>query len=163
MKMKLFPIALIGFLSSIIPILYNVNAIQKYPSQVKLHPLSLKISGSWYILMSQNATIRNCHQLNLTDTVAEESYFINNNIQLKYYTVDYIDDNTFAIGDNIFKIIYYCPTQDLLVVNNIFGNDILVLSQKLDLEDWEFQYIKVACKFKQFNCDNLYTYKNKCI
>ena len=82
------------FLSSIILILYNVNAIQKYPSQIKLHPLSFKISTSWYVLMSQNTTIKNCHQINLTDTIAEESYFINNNIQFKYYTIIYINDKS---------------------------------------------------------------------
>jgi len=160
--MWLFRFAIIGLIASFIPIFLNVNAIQKYPSKIFSPPLYNKIGGSWFNIMGTQPFSKQCHQLNLTETIIEENYFINNNIFFKYHNIEYIDNKTFSMGENLFNIIYYCPIQGFLIINNKFNNDIIVLSQNIHLEEWEYLYIKVSCKFQNFNCDNLYEYPLNC-
>lgn len=148
-------------LSQFISILLNVNAIQKYPSKIIIHPLYHQIGGSWFVLMGSSKPSKICHQLNFTETIAEENFIIDNTIKFNYQHIDFINKNTFSIGKDVYEIIYYCPTQNLLIIKNKFNSNILVLSQQIHLEDWEYLYIDVACKLKNVICDNLYLYAHK--
>lgn len=164
-KMNIIKLILFGvffiFNFHFLSIILDTNTNQIYLSKIFIHPLYNKIGGSWFVLMGTSKPSKICHQLNFTQNIIEENYVENNNIQFHYHQINFINDKTFSISNNIYEIIYYCPIQNLLIIKNKFKNEILVLSQQIYLEDWEYIYIKVACLIYNSNCDNTYLYIHK--